>query len=183
MMPLRWILHFILFFFFLVKVTQLCPTLCNPMDYIVRGTLQARILEWVAFPFSRGSFQPRSPTLQGILYQLSHQRSPRILEWVAYPFSRVLNRGLLHCRWILYQQSYYLIGRTDLHYYHCQVLHRAKDLFSWFLCWFSCASPVFITPALSFSNVFGALIPKFVWESRIALTLFLCFCFPCPSTS
>ena len=41
------------------KVTQSCPTLCNPMDYIVHGILQARILEWVAFPFSGGSFQPR----------------------------------------------------------------------------------------------------------------------------
>ena len=32
---------------------------CDPMDYTVRGILQARILEWVAFPFSRGSSQPR----------------------------------------------------------------------------------------------------------------------------
>ena len=43
-----------------VKVTQWCPTLCHPMDYIVHGILQARILEWVAFPFSRGSSQPRN---------------------------------------------------------------------------------------------------------------------------
>ena len=45
-----------------VKVVQLCPTLCNPMDYTVHGILQARILEWVAFPFSRGSSQPRDQT-------------------------------------------------------------------------------------------------------------------------
>ena len=38
-----------------VKVAQLCPTLCNPMDWIVHGILEARILEWIAFPFSRGS--------------------------------------------------------------------------------------------------------------------------------
>ena len=38
-----------------VKVTRLSPTLCDPMDYTVHGILQARILEWVAFPFSRGS--------------------------------------------------------------------------------------------------------------------------------
>ena len=38
-----------------VKVVQLCPTVCNPMDYTVHGILQARILEWVAIPFSRGS--------------------------------------------------------------------------------------------------------------------------------
>ena len=45
-----------------VKVAQLCPTLCNPMDYTVHGVLQARILEWIAFPFSRGSSQPRDQT-------------------------------------------------------------------------------------------------------------------------
>ena len=38
-----------------VKVTQLCPTLCDPMDYTVHGILQARKLEWVAFRFSSGS--------------------------------------------------------------------------------------------------------------------------------
>ena len=32
------------------KVAQSCPTLCNPMDCRVHGILQARILEWVAFP-------------------------------------------------------------------------------------------------------------------------------------
>ena len=42
-----------------VKVAQSCPTVCDPMDYIVHGILQARILEWVAFPFSMGSSQPR----------------------------------------------------------------------------------------------------------------------------
>ena len=46
----------------------LCPTLCDPTDYTGHGILEARILEWVAFPFSRGSFQPgiepRSPALQ-----------------------------------------------------------------------------------------------------------------------
>ena len=45
-----------------VKVIQLCPTLCDPMDYTVHGIFQARILEWVAFPFSRESFQPRDGT-------------------------------------------------------------------------------------------------------------------------
>ena len=46
----------------LVKVIKSCPTLCDPTDYTVRGILQARILEWVAFPFSRGSSQPRDRT-------------------------------------------------------------------------------------------------------------------------
>ena len=42
-----------------VKVAQSYPSLFGPMDYTVHGFLQARILEWVAFPFSRGSSQPR----------------------------------------------------------------------------------------------------------------------------
>ena len=37
----------------IVLVTQLCPTLCDPMDYTVHGILQANILQWVAYPFSR----------------------------------------------------------------------------------------------------------------------------------
>ena len=42
-----------------VKVTQSCPTLCDLMDYTVHGILQARILEWIAVAFSRGSSQLR----------------------------------------------------------------------------------------------------------------------------
>ena len=45
-----------------LQVAQSCPTLCDPMDYMVHGILQARILEWVAFPSSRGSSQPRDQT-------------------------------------------------------------------------------------------------------------------------
>ena len=45
-----------------MKVAQSCPTLCDPMDYTVHGILQARILEWVAFPFSKGSSQLRGRT-------------------------------------------------------------------------------------------------------------------------
>ena len=49
------------------KSLQLCPTLCNsvdcsPPDSSVHGSLQARILEWVAMPSSRGSSQPRDQT-------------------------------------------------------------------------------------------------------------------------
>ena len=56
-----------------VLVTQLCPTLCNPVDCSppgssVHGILQAKILEWVAMPFSRAlpdsGTEPRSPALQ-----------------------------------------------------------------------------------------------------------------------
>ena len=45
-----------------VKVAQSYPTLCNLMDYTGHRILQARILEWVSYPFSRGSSQPRNRT-------------------------------------------------------------------------------------------------------------------------
>ena len=69
-----------------MKVAQLCQTLCNPMDYAVHGILQARILEWVAFPFSMGSSQlrylPGLPHCGQILYQMSHKGNPRKWEQV-----------------------------------------------------------------------------------------------------
>ena len=45
-----------------VKVTQSCPTVLRSHGTVVHGILQARILEWIAFPFSRWSFQPRDWT-------------------------------------------------------------------------------------------------------------------------
>ena len=68
------------------------PTLCKPMDYTAYGILQARILEWVTFPCSRGFSQPRDlnpglPHCRRILCQLSHKGSPKILKWVVYHFS------------------------------------------------------------------------------------------------
>ena len=45
-----------------MKVAQSCPTLCDPMVHTVHGILQARILDWGAFPFSRGSSQPNDQT-------------------------------------------------------------------------------------------------------------------------
>ena len=87
------LLFLALFLFLKVKVAQSCPTFCDPMDYTFYGILQARILEWVAFPFSRRSSQPRDWTqvfcIAGGFFNwlLKHKGSPRILEWVAYPFS------------------------------------------------------------------------------------------------
>ena len=62
-----------------VKVAQLCPILCNPMDYTVHRILQARILEWVAFLFSRGSFHPRDRT------QVSHITGRFFTSWAISP--------------------------------------------------------------------------------------------------
>ena len=56
------------------KVAQSCPALCDPMDYTVRGILQARILEWV-IPFSRGSSQTRDQT------QVSHIAGEFFTSW------------------------------------------------------------------------------------------------------
>ena len=70
------------------EVAQSCPTLCNPMDCSlpgssVHGIFQARVLEWVAISFSRGSSQPRDQTWVSLIvgrcfYRLSHQGSPYI---------------------------------------------------------------------------------------------------------
>ena len=61
------------------------------MYYTVHGILQARTLEWIAFPFSRDlpnpGIEPRSPALQAILYQLSHKGSPLYNELVVIHFS------------------------------------------------------------------------------------------------
>ena len=77
-----------------VQSLHLCLTLCHPMDCSppgssVHGILQARILEWVAISFSRGSSQPRdgtcvsctSPALLGGVLLLSHQGSQNMPVW------------------------------------------------------------------------------------------------------
>ena len=94
------------------KVTQTCSTLCDPMDWI------DLIVEWITFPFSRGSSQPRDWT------QVSHIAGGFFTSWatgkpkntgVGSPsllqqifLTQESNWGLLNCRWILYQLSYML---------------------------------------------------------------------------
>ena len=58
-----------------VKFTQSCLNLCNPMDYTVPEISQARILEWVAVPFFRGSSQSRDQT------QVSHIAGRLVTIW------------------------------------------------------------------------------------------------------
>ena len=99
-----------------VKVTQLYLTLSDPMGYTVRGILQARILEWVAFLFCRGSSQPRDRTqvshIAGGLFTSWVTRKAQeywlgslsLLQWIF--LTQEPNRGLLHCRQILYLLSY-----------------------------------------------------------------------------
>ena len=99
-----------------MKVTQSYLTLCDPMNYTVHGMLQARILEWVAFPFSRGSSHPRGQTqvsrIADEFFTAEPQGkpkntgvgSPSLLQRIF--LTKELNQGLLHCRQILYQLSY-----------------------------------------------------------------------------
>ena len=99
-----------------VKFAQSCPTLCDSMDFIIHGILQVRILEWVAFPFSKGLPNPgielRSPSLQADSLSAEPQGKPKntgvgslSLLQGAFP-TQESNQGILHCRRILYQLSY-----------------------------------------------------------------------------
>ena len=96
----------------------------DPMEYTVHGILQARILEWVAFPFSRGlpkpGIAPRFPTLQADSLPAESSGKPKntgvsslsLLQWI-FP-TQESNRGLLHCRQILYQLRYQGSPNVDL---------------------------------------------------------------------
>ena len=104
----------------LCLVAQSCLTLCNPMDcrppgFSVHGILQARILEWVAMPpgdLSNPRIKPRSFTLQMDSLPSGPPGKPKntgvsslcLLQGIFA--TQELNRGLLHCRQILYQLSY-----------------------------------------------------------------------------
>ena len=88
---------------------SLCLTLCDPMDYTVQGILQARILEWVAFPSSRGTSQPRNRTqvshiagelftnwaMREALVALRHVESSQTRDWTCV--SCIGRRILTHC--------------------------------------------------------------------------------------
>ena len=99
-----------------MKVAQLCPTLCDPVDYTVHGILQVRILEWVAFPspgdLPNPGIEPRFPELQAASLPAEPPGNPKntgvgslsLLQWI-FP-TQESNRGLLHCRRIPYQLSY-----------------------------------------------------------------------------
>ena len=73
-----------------VSGAQSSPSLCDPIDCgppgsSVHGILQARILEWVAIPFSRifltQGLKPSLLNCRQILYHLSHQGSPKVWWW------------------------------------------------------------------------------------------------------
>ena len=109
-----------------MKVAQLCLTLCDPMDCIIHGILQARILEWVAFPFSRGSAQPRDRTqvlhIAGGFFTSWATREAHVTayamikpldSWQIYMFRHNINEIV---RWILQ----YLWGDRYLSLFKCK---------------------------------------------------------------
>ena len=137
-----------------MKVVQWCPTLCDPMDYTVHGILQARILEWVAFPFSKGSSQPRDQTQDSLIagefftsWTIGKPKNTGVgsLSFLQRIFpTQKSNQSLLHCRWILYQLSYQ--GATSF----CGILQwKFSCSASFKITWISYALMILcITPSL-----------------------------------
>ena len=78
-----------------VKVTQLCLTLCDPVDYTVHWILQARILEWISFPFSRASSQPRDWT------QVFHITGRFFTSWATREAREVHSTPFKLVKWVL----------------------------------------------------------------------------------
>ena len=81
---------------------QLCPTLCNPMDcspqVSVRGILQARVLEWIAMPSSRGSSQPRNRTAVFCISCIAGRFFTHWTTWEAQGLTQILSKRVLHLR-------------------------------------------------------------------------------------
>ena len=89
-----------------VRVAQSSLTLCNPVDYTLRGILQARIPEQVAVPFSRGSFQPRDSLPAELPGKPKNTGlgSRSFLQGICP--TQGSNPGLPHCRRVLYHLSH-----------------------------------------------------------------------------
>ena len=138
--------------------TQLCPTLCDPTDCSppgssVHGILQARILEWIAVPFSRRSSQLRDrtqvsltacrfftiwATREACKIQAEDWLILKILQWIiilwntvlGYPNLSLYYRLVFFSYWIII--SFCIINISLLHYYHFILLlkwhiHIADD--------------------------------------------------------
>ena len=83
-----------------VLAVQLCPTLWDPMDCnlpasSVHGILQARILEWVAIPFFRGSSRPRDQTWVSCTAGRSYTANFLLKPFPGFSFPRRVNQSLL----------------------------------------------------------------------------------------
>ena len=114
-----------------VKVAQLCPILCDPTYYTFHGILQARMLKWVAFPFSRGfpnpGIEPRSPTLQADSLPAEPQGKPSKTEirakmfWEQYCSYSALLALIAHlCLRIRLKKHQWLIQCRDFSVHFCK---------------------------------------------------------------
>ena len=137
--------------------SQLCLTLCDPMDYTVHGILQARILEWVAFPFSRGSYQPRDRTQASciagglftssatreahIFYQKHIKASSKNLQFTHNPFPPVVTVFAILTYFFPVFNFFFNRGIVDL--YHSIISRYTTQLFD---ISFSHSCPVCPTP-------------------------------------
>ena len=106
----------------LSRALSLCPTLCNPKHcslpgFSVHGISQARILEWIAIPFSRGSCQPRDQTQVSciprnfftiwvtrshITFEQLSLHSLFQLSWPAFHFSWPSLDNYINCFWNIF---------------------------------------------------------------------------------
>ena len=162
-----------------VKVAQSCLTLCNAMDYTVHGIPQARILEWVAFPFSRGSSQPRDGT------QISHIVDGFFTSWTTgealglwkhQPNLPSPSHGILPILFIFMSVLYYPLNQ--LHDHGWVMTHSLKN-----------TGPAYTTSAAGWAlgsqqKLWGSDESKsrhtsaqltFTWSPSLAIRLLLCF--------
>ena len=116
-----------------MKWKSLSLTVCNPMDSTVHGIHQARILEWVAFPFSRGSSQPRDWT------QVSYIGGEFFISWatreahfMAYRWGnseRLYFLGLQnHYRWWLQTWNYKILVPWKKSYDNLDKVLKHRDI-------------------------------------------------------
>ena len=93
-----------------LSVSQSCPTLCDLIDFTVHRILQARILEWVAFPspgdLSNSGIEPRSPALQEDSLPAEPQGKPK---W----FSKPIQKWFLGCSGLGFK------NQLSCRYSHC----------------------------------------------------------------
>ena len=115
-----------------VKVAQSFLTVCNPMDYTVYGILQAGVLEWVAFPFSRGSSQPWDQTqvsriAGGVITSWAMEvnetnsvfHGETVIKYIKYKYK---------CIWCITVRVYYLGEWIRLYFHVSQMWFTHSDL-------------------------------------------------------
>ena len=116
-----------------VKVIQSCLTVCNPMDSTVHGILQARILRWVGFFFSRVSSQPRHRT------QVSHIACRFFTSWATEVLAKWAQKRIVRrVGTIYFTSACWIVTINICSLYHIKlnfkrrVLNESKVVFFFF---------------------------------------------------